>query len=730
MSTVAQAKFYHFIYKLFAAVVTIFFIALLATVFSPQVKSIVENLTPPQPPQLQVLTPQGEWLEQDWSDQNWGGSQHQISDEARKYHHISQGTRTLPIPYEWFISLEQPSSSLWSFFLKNTFFKNKKFIDNRYLLRFGFIRSEPDPDHNPDGLPIGFAKSPSITLPGYATQTAGIGFTCAACHTGHFIYGEGKEKHEYVIEGAPATTDLTLFTKAIAAALGQTALSSKIPFLDGRFDRFAKNVLGKQYNATTKLALAQNLANIISAGQKTSDIIDVDEGFTRLDALNRIGNQVFSKNLDRRENYQPINAPVNYPHIWTSSWFNWVQYDGSIMGPLIRNAGEAMGVNADVDTTSPLNENRFGSSIDMFNLVWIERFLRGNPPDETNGFSGLKAPVWTITKIDHEKAEQGKALYRKICQGCHLPALNDPEIWQQRYFSTIKYRENGLPKETKDKTLKLHVIPIAQVGTDPAQAEVLVSRTLNTAGRGDGTVGENTPGVGIDKIICGPDPNQVQALQLEDTYAYDEIGRFDTAVYKIPYYENKLNLVDISVRDGGEISYGLALGAIVNQTIDTWFKLNGISDENLRAEMEDGRPNCIRATLGYKARPLNGVWATAPFLHNGSVATLKDLLCPDGGVRPTYVQLGKIDFDPVNVGIKQPENFSERARKYLRRGKVYTKEGYFILDTTKPGNRNSGHYFSDAYDKNTGFMEQKKGVIGGKFTPAQCEAIIEYLKTI
>ena len=146
--------------------------------------------------------------------------------------------------------------------------------------------------------------------------------------------------------------------------------------------------------------------------------------------------------------------------------------------------------------------------------------------------------------------------------------------------------------------------------------------------------------------------------------------------------------------------------------------------------MEGGRPNCIRASLGYKARPLNGVWATAPFLHNGSVATLRDLLCPANGVRPTYLQLGKIDFDPVNVGLKQPDNFSTQAQKYLKEGKVYTKEGYFILDTTKPGNSNSGHHFSDKYDESKNFMQQEKGVIGTQFTPAQCDAIIEYLKTI
>lgn len=709
--------------------VIIFIVILLAFLFSTKVKSIVQALTPPKLPELQVVTEQGKWLEQYWPDQNWGGTEHQISEQAKKYHHLSQGTRTLPVPYDWFIKMEQPSSSLWSFFLKNTFFKNNKFSDNQYLLRFGFIRSEADSKHNPDGLPVGFAKTPSVTLPGYTTQTEGIGFTCAACHTGHFIYANGQQKYEYVIEGAPASIDLTLFTQSVAAALGQTVLSSKLPFFDGRFDRFARNVLGTQYSATTKLALANNLENIANAAQKTSDIIDVYEGFTRLDALNRIGNQVFSKNIERRENYQPINAPVNYPHLWTASWFDWVQYDGSIMGPLIRNTGEAMGVNAYVDMTSPVDENRFGSSIPLSNLVWIEEFLGGNQPNETDGFSGLKAPVWTLTQVDNEKAKEGKKIYREVCQGCHLPTLDDPEIWQEHYFSTIKYHESGESKETKEKTLKLNIIPIEQVGTDPAQAEVLVTRTIDTAGNGEGTITEISAGIGINQVICGQDPNQVYAQQLKDSYSYIEGGQFDTSSYEVPYYAN-IELVDVPVNDGGEISFGLALGAIVEQTNDAWFKINGITDEGLRQKMEGGRPNCIQAGLGYKARPLNGVWATAPFLHNGSVATLKDLLCPDNGQRPDYLQLGNIDFDPVNVGLKQPENFSKQAKKYLKKGQLYTEEGYFILDTSKPGNSNSGHHFNDEYDENKSFMEQKKGIIGSQFTPTQCEAIIEYLKTI
>ncbi len=77
------------------------------------------------------------------------------------------------------------------------------------------------------------------------------------------------------------------------------------------------------------------------------------EGYGRLDALNRIGNQVFSIDLKKPENYAGSSAPVHYPRIWNTPWFDWVQYNGSIMQPMVRNAGESLGVSAELNLTDP-----------------------------------------------------------------------------------------------------------------------------------------------------------------------------------------------------------------------------------------------------------------------------------------------------------------------------------------------------------------------------------------
>jgi mono/diheme cytochrome c family protein len=103
-------------------------------------------------------------------------------------------------------------------------------------------------------------------------------------------------------------------------------------------------------------------------------------------------------------------------------------------------------------------------------------------------------------------------------------------------------------------------------------------------------------------------------------------------------------------------------------------------------------------TRGYIAPPLDGIWATAPYLHNGSVPTLDDLL--NSPQRPRYWRrsFNNSDFDPEKVGWKY-ETLDSKADK-----KTY--------DTTLPGYGNGGHTFGDI------------------LTTEERKAVIEYLKTL
>lgn len=89
----------------------------------------------------------------------------------------------------------------------------------------------------------------------------------------------------------------------------------------------------------------------------------------------------------------------------------------------------------------------------------------------------------------------------------------------------------------------------------------------------------------------------------------------------------------------------------------------------------DANPVIWRATGQYMARKLNGIWATAPYLHNGSVPTLYHLLHP--GERPARFLVGSREYDPAKLGFQ-----SESTNMPVN---------VWAYDTTKPGNSNIGH---------------------------------------
>jgi hypothetical protein len=104
----------------------------------------------------------------------------------------------------------------------------------------------------------------------------------------------------------------------------------------------------------------------------------------------------------------------------------------------------------------------------------------------------------------------------------------------------------------------------------------------------------------------------------------------------------------------------------------------------------------------WKAAPRDGVWATPPFLHNGSVPNLYEMLVPaTERTKKFYITR---EFDPVKVGLDT------------------TATSGFLMDTTLLGNSNAGHSFQDGPRGN--------GVIGPLLTDDQRWSLVEYLKSI
>ncbi|MBB3525910.1 hypothetical protein HJB84_28445 [Rhizobium sp. NZLR1b] len=551
-------------------------------------------------------------------EQNWSQSQREWM------HHADQGTVTFSIPYEWLAALEQPTFTLTA---------GLPLLSSDYLDRFGFITADST------GLPVGFAHGGDLIDPKTAQPWINpatgkplttIGLTCAACHTGRFTY----KGTAVMVEGGPALTDLGKLRKATGLALLFTRYA---PF---RFDRFATAVLGPQADDAAKAGLKTQLDKALAGGKIEVDLDkkvaakSIEEGFGRLDALNRIGNQVFSLDLDRPENYAAQSAPVAFPHIWDTSWFDWVQYNASIMQPMIRNAGEALGVRAFINLTKP-EQPLFASTVKVDTIFAIEQQLAGRQPTAETGFTGLRPPRWPsnlLGPINTELAAKGAALYADRCQSCHLPPVGSDGFWDQKHWTD----ENP----ARERYLRVPTIKIEKIGTDPAQAKGMAERKV-----------------------------------------------------KVP--------VELGIDTD---SFGDALGELVAKTSARWYgsQTPPVPPEQ-REIMNGNRQNGIQAPLAYKARPLDGIWATPPFLHNGSVPTINALLSPVGE-RPKTFWLGNREYDPEKVGYRTEE-----------------LPGGFKFDTSKPGNSNTGHEFSDT---------PGPGVIGPALKPDEKAALIAYLKTL
>jgi hypothetical protein len=112
----------------------------------------------------------------------------------------------------------------------------------------------------------------------------------------------------------------------------------------------------------------------------------------------------------------------------------------------------------------------------------------------------------------------------------------------------------------------------------------------------------------------------------------------------------------------------------------------------------DANPAIWRATGQYLARPLKGIWATSPYLHNGSVPTLYHMLHPEQ--RPATFGVGNREFDPDKIGYQSAATDGP---------------GIWKFDTTAPGNSNIGH----AGDR-----------FGTTLPEDQKAALLEYLKTL
>lgn len=134
--------------------------------------------------------------------------------------------------------------------------------------------------------------------------------------------------------------------------------------------------------------------------------------------------------------------------------------------------------------------------------------------------------------------------------------------------------------------------------------------------------------------------------------------------------------------------------------LDSYTRDLAVNQGNLYTGDERYRFKRFRKTYGYANMPLDGIWLRAPYLHNGSVPTLRDLLEPVVN-RPKQFYRGNDLYEPQKMGF-----VSSQAQVNGR--------GLFLLDTRVDGNSNAGH---QGYAYGTELSEQDK------------DALVEFLKT-
>ncbi len=563
----------------------------------------------------------------------------------------SQGSRIMP--YSWFMWLEQADN--------NNLFRN---TDHMEMLRYLPMSSS---EKNPAGLPIGFALDQDKK-----SGEAWVGLTCAACHTNQIDYKGTR----MLIEGAPTLANFVKFFSALVDSLDKTNNDKE------KFTRFAKKVLGNEYSEMNANELHRELAEItfkLAQRRIVNDLpSDYPADFTsygRLDAFGNIQNAASAFALHDLTNNNAPTAPVSYPFLWGTHQSDVVQWNGSapntpVIGPLIRNIGEVVGVFGDLDMRQApwwrqlLGQKvEYSATVNMHNLGKLESWIKQ-----------LQSPDWfdkniNLPPVDMVKSAKGGILYKELCADCH----------------------HVIPRNQQSNKYKAKMTSLAEVGTDPAMAinaDYHMAKTLLLEGtKSSILLGDKFAATApaIELAVNG-----VIGVVLKDPIKALEAGLIPELDYSKRDYEKAL-------KDAMEKQ----LNNFKSGTDSMKDLLEKHIEERKAAKKSDisvsKTPDLNK--LAYKARPLNGIWATAPYLHNGSVPNLWELLKkPEDRITEFWV--GSREFDPVNVGFDITQGLSKFN--------VYKPGTKNIM----PGNSNRGHHYG------TDLSDDDK------------RSLIEYMKTL
>jgi cytochrome c553 len=489
-------------------------------------------------------------------------------------------------------------------------------------------------------LPNGKSPANPNGLPvGFTVDNNGgqwAGVTCAACHTNQIKFHVTTMQ----IDGGPTDADLYTFLSQLSLALRATLES------DAKFSRFANKVGGSDAKAQSDLKNEVTRFSAYFSTLVTALTPQYTWGPARADAFGLIFNRAAAIDLSdavvwqwfhsMEQNNRVPNAPVSYPFLWGTSRQDKVQWNGIAPNTdeylrLERNIVEALGAFARINLNTPtILHPEYVSTVNANNQLMMEESL----------IKFLKSPQWPeaiLGAIDKAKAAQGQALYQTYCASCHL----------------VVDRDGTSP-------VKVKLVPLADIATDPLM-------TTNVACR------EAESGV----LTGSRQPPFIGHKLAATDYVLNVTENAGIGVFEAWLLGAK------PVKSTAEIEMRTQPSAPKTEKAQRLFQA---------ATSEPGS-GCMVNIEVYRARSLDGIWATAPYLHNGSVPNLYQLLLPgDHRVKEFFV--GSRTFDPVNVGFE-------------------STAGSFKFDTSLAGNSNKGHEYGTKV-----------------LTEEQRQELLEYLKTL
>ena len=531
------------------------------------------------------------------------------------------------------------------------------------LARYGYL---PNPSDG-NGLPVGFTASGPA-----GSQIAGM--TCAACHTRQ-ITAEGKT---YRIDGGPGIVDFQSLLTDLDTAV------RRIRADDAAFNSFAVAVLGSAApDPNDVFALRQDIdAWYLRYHTLMLRALPTPAwGPARLDAVGMIFNRLTGLDLGAppsyviADNIKRADAPVRYPFLWNApiqdhtQWPGFADNGNDILG-LARNLGEVFGVFGVFAPTNDglivnyLNDN----SANFDGLTKLEDLIKQIGP-----------PKWPWP-VDSNLAAQGKTIYERSneqggCSGCHgikpgTVRFLDVQTWATpvQAVGTDTREYDVMAWTANTGVLQGAFIPFV---TDPLKANDLAFNVL--ANSVIGSISEHVlSGGGLlasaNRVNAGPVARPQAAPRLVPQQRLPPALRDLQGAFKPP-----ANLPE-AVRTQGNPAPGAA------------------------AAPPPAPPPPPTPRGAYEARVMQGIWAAAPYLHNGSVPTLAELLKP-AAERVKAFKIGPA-YDIANVGLAVEQ----------------TQFNYTLTTTDcsdlNSGNSRCGHEF------------------GTQLSADEKKALLEYLKTL